>query len=1189
MTSHKGDLYKLLLVQVIAAPVISISSDISVESVGSSFSRAILIGFILVEVPVAPEVREAVVASPARVLELDTHSSSKADPSESSPPPVSIAPMVSPFLCFDDAESDTEISERHVSHTTSTPEIPTAPILLAPSAIIAPSYEFPLAPVALSARKSVKPLTSHHLALRYTLHHMDRFTSRSSSSHSSSDHSSSGHSSSGDSLSGHTPPDTTDAGSSTPQRFVHPPLARTPRCSKAYLSWRSAPLSTMYPPTTSKSSAGDSFSESSVGPSCKRCRSPAAIMTLSIHSTRALFSSCADLGPPLDRDVEARIDASIGMEVDVEIDVEDGLRMSSSPVIEVLWRLKMKAKIAVMAIMEMVGMETVIIEMAKMEMVEMEMVEMRIRINMEEVIGMLLENIPGLHEVTDAAFAMSWRELMKLMAEVYCPRNGVQKMESKLWNLTDAIRLANSLMDQKLKGYAVKNAKKKRRSEVNQRDNHGQQPLFKRPNVGGQTVARSYTAGNNKRRPYNGPLPLCNKCKLHYQGPCIVRCGKGNKVGHLTQDCKVTSSTTSTQKGQVVNQRVVTCFECGRQGHDKSDCPKLKDQNHGNKAGNKNRVGEARGKAYVRGRGDANPDSNVVKGTFLLNNHYAFVLFNSGASRSFASSPFSTLLDIILDTLDVGYAIELADERVFETNTVLRGCTLGLLGHPFNIDLMSIELGASRSFASSPFSTLLDIILDTLDVGYAIELADERVFETNTVLRGCTLGLLGHPFNIDLMSIELGSFDVIIGTDWLANHHAMIICDENIMRIPYGDEVLIVQGNRGGKEDKSKEKRLKDVPTVQDFLEVFPKYFPGLPPTRQVEFQIELGFIRPSSSPWGAPILFIKKKDGCFRMCIGYHELNKLTVKNRYPLPRIDDWFDQLQRSRVYSKIDMRSGYHQLRVREEDIPKTAFRTRYGHYEFQVMPFGLTNGPAIFMDLMTRVCKPYLDKFIIVFIDGILIYSKSKKEYAEHLKLILELLKKEELNAKFSKCDFWLSRIAKPMMKLTQKNVKYDWSEKAEAAFQILKQKLCSAPILAYPKEVKTSWFTVMLLIKGKADMVADALSRKERNKPRVRALVMTIGKVGIDTYLWWSSPTTTVITLVSKLNRLKLSTAKNVDRLFVGLRLETLSLLVQKLFMKQLRKSFRSRSVFKLYEIDRRATPIGDVSHWNLRLEIRSC
>nr|GEY93786.1 putative reverse transcriptase domain-containing protein [Tanacetum cinerariifolium] len=218
----------------------------------------------------------------------------------------------------------------------------------------------------------------------------------------------------------------------------------------------------------------------------------------------------------------------------------------------------------------------------------------------------------------------------------------------------------------------------------------------------------------------------------------------------------------------------------------------------------------------------------------------------------------------------------------------------------------------------------------------------------------------------------------------------------------------------------------RDLLVVQEFLEVFPEDLPSIPPTRQVEFRIDLipgaapvarapyrlapsemkelaeqlqeltnkSFIRPSSSPWGAPVLFVKKKDRPFWMCIDYRELKKLTVKNRYPLPRIDDLFDQLQESSIYLKIDLRSGYHQLKVREEDIPKTAFRTRYGHYEFQVMPFGLSNAPTVFMDLMNRVCEPYLDKFVIVFIDDILIYSKSKKEHEGHLRQILNLLKEE---------------------------------------------------------------------------------------------------------------------------------------------------------------------------------------------------
>ncbi|GJT03407.1 putative reverse transcriptase domain-containing protein [Tanacetum coccineum] len=243
------------------------------------------------------------------------------------------------------------------------------------------------------------------------------------------------------------------------------------------------------------------------------------------------------------------------------------------------------------------------------------------------------------------------------------------------------------------------------------------------------------------------------------------------------------------------------------------------------------------------------------------------------------------------------------------------------------------------------------------------------------------------------MPVELGSLDVIISMDWLAKYQAVIVCVENIKYMLKGCPIFLAHVTTKETEDKSEKKRLEDVPIVRDFPEVFPDDLPGLPPTRQ-----------------GAPVLFVKKKDGSFRMRIDYRELNKLTVKNQDPLPRIDNLFDQLQGSNVYSKIDLRSGYHQLRVREEDIPKTTFKTRYGHYEFQVMPFGLTNAPAVFMDLMNRVCKPYLDKFVIIFIDDILIYSKNKKEHEEHLKAILELLKKEELYAKFSKCEFWFPKV-----------------------------------------------------------------------------------------------------------------------------------------------------------------------------------
>nr|GEY83795.1 putative reverse transcriptase domain-containing protein [Tanacetum cinerariifolium] len=334
------------------------------------------------------------------------------------------------------------------------------------------------------------------------------------------------------------------------------------------------------------------------------------------------------------------------------------------------------------------------------------------------------------------------------------------------------------------------------------------------------------------------------------------------------------------------------------------------------------------------GSAGTDPDANVVTGTFLLNNRYASVLFDSGADKSFVSITFSTQINITPSTLDPCYDVELDNGRI-----------IGL----------------------------------------------------NTILRGYTLNLLNHPFNIDLMPVELGSFDAIIGMDWLAKYQAVIACAEKIVRIPWGNETLIIHGDVPGA-----------APVARPPYRLAPSEMKEL--AEHLKEVSDKGFIRPSSSPWGAPVLFVKKKDGSFWMCIDYQELNKITVKNRYPLPRIDDLFDQLQGSSVYTKIDLRSGYHQLRVREEDIPKTAFRTRYEHYESQVMPFGLTNVPAVFMDLMNWVCKPYLDKFVIIFIDDILIYSKDEKEHEEHLKEILELLKKEELYAKFSKCEFWIPKV-----------------------------------------------------------------------------------------------------------------------------------------------------------------------------------
>ncbi|XP_022847556.1 uncharacterized protein LOC111370081 [Olea europaea var. sylvestris] len=317
----------------------------------------------------------------------------------------------------------------------------------------------------------------------------------------------------------------------------------------------------------------------------------------------------------------------------------------------------------------------------------------------------------------------------------------------------------------------------------------------------------------------------------------------------------------------------------------------------------------------------------------------------------------------------------------------------------------------------------------------------------------------------------------------------------------------------------SQDKTLDNVPIVQEYSDVFPDDLPGIPPDRQVEFTIDLipeatpvskapyrmapkelqelkmqleefldkGFIRPSISPWGAPVLFVKKKDGTMRLCIDYRELNKLTIKNKYHLPRIEDLFDQLKGASVFSKIDLRSGYHQLKIKSVDILKTAFRTRYGHYEFTVMSFGLMNAPAIFMDLMNRVFHQYLDMFVIVFIDDILIYSRDSLQHEKHLRIVLGTLRQEKLYVKFKKCEFWLDRVGflghtisargievdqskveaitnwlKPTNvgevriflgsydTVDSEGTKFVWSEKCEQSFQELKEWLVSASILTIP-------------------------------------------------------------------------------------------------------------------------------------------
>nr|GEV78672.1 putative reverse transcriptase domain-containing protein [Tanacetum cinerariifolium] len=661
---------------------------------------------------------------------------------------------------------------------------------------------------------------------------------------------------------------------------------------------------------------------------------------------------------------------------------------------------------------------------------------------------------------------MPWTEMKQLMTAEFCPVEEVQRMEHELWNLkvyeynivaytqrfnelalmyprmvepkrvkvdtyiqeltvdikgevtsskpanlNEVVRMDHKLIEQNSQARDERILEGKKRKwenfqsknssgKSNQKDNSRQSSQ----NNQKQGNARAMTTASTKKKVFSGSLYVYERHFTCHDGPCMIKCHKHGKVGHKAMYWKKKSVATGANA-----QPILTCYDCGEQGYTRNRCPKNVKQEE---------TREVCGRAHVIK--DAEPQGlNVVT-----------------------------------------------------------------------------------------------------DASYEVELADERVVSTKIVLKGCTLNLVNHIFEIDLMPIELGTFDFIIGMDWLVKHDAVIVCGENVVHIPYGNKTLIVESDKGMSrlkviscikarkyvergchlflahvtEKKLREKQLEDVPVIRDFPEVFPDDLSGLSSPRQVEFKIDLvpgaapvarapyrfapsemrellvqlqellekEFIRLSSSPWGAPMLFVKKKDGSFRMCIDYCELNKFPIKNRYPLSRIDDLFDQLQGSSMYSKIDLRSGYHQLRIKKEDIPINTFRTRYGHFEFQVMPFGLTNASVVFMDLMNRVCKPYLDKFVIVFIDDILVYSKDEEEHGKHLKIILELLKKERLYAKFSKFDFWLD--------LKELN---------------LRQRRWIKLLSDYDCEI---WYH-----SGKANVVAGALSQKERIKPlRVRALMMTV-------------------------------------------------------------------------------------------------
>nr|GEV66386.1 putative reverse transcriptase domain-containing protein [Tanacetum cinerariifolium] len=484
----------------------------------------------------------------------------------------------------------------------------------------------------------------------------------------------------------------------------------------------------------------------------------------------------------------------------------------------------------------------------------------------------------------------------------------VEKMESVFLisnytitsqSMQESIEFAIEMMDKKMLTVVERQSKNKRKFQDTSRNNQNQHQLFKRNNV-----AQAYTAGPGDKKPYGGTKPLCTKCNYHHDGPCDQKCTNCKKIVHSTRDCKGGPATTNKnnnnnhQRAQRENLRSITFFECGVQGHFRSDCPKLKNGNQGNRARNGNAVA----RAYDVGTVRTNPNSNVVTGTFLLNYHYASILINTGADRSFISTAFSSLIDIILTTLDHGYDVELANGR---------------------------------------------IIWDY------------------------TLNFLNHSFNIDLMPVEIGSFDVIICMDWLAKYHAVIFCDEKLIRVPFDNEILIFHGDgsnnehesrlniilctktqkyllkgcpvflahatTGKAEDKSMEKRLKDVPIVQDFPKVFPEDLLVIPRTRQVEFQIDLipgvapvarapyrlapfemkelsnqlkehsdkEFIRPISLPWGAPVLFVKKKDGSL-------------VKNKQEKDKIETKPDQIKKKReAWKSLAVSKTNHSQNIRKK--------------------------------------------------------------------------------------------------------------------------------------------------------------------------------------------------------------------------------------------------------------------------------
>ncbi|GKA22090.1 putative reverse transcriptase domain-containing protein [Tanacetum coccineum] len=749
----------------------------------------------------------------------------------------------------------------------------------------------------------------------------------------------------------------------------------------------------------------------------------------------------------------------------------------------------------------------------------------------------------------EVAVSMSWNDFKFMMIEEFCPSHEMQKLETELWNhamvgaghaaytdrfhelarlvphlvtpesrmieryvyglapqirgmvaatepktIQKAVQISGALTDEVVRNGSIKKVEKRGNVGEPSKDKNGRDDN-KRTRTGNAFA----TTVNHVGRENTGTWPKCTICNSYHApgGPCRT-CFNYNRPVHLAKDCRGVPR--NVNPVNVRNPTVRACYECGSTDHVRLACPRLNraqgpEENHPNQVaanngghGRGNQGNQARGRAFMLGAEEARQDPNIVTGTFTLNNHFATTLFDSGADYSFVSTTFIPLLG--LEPSDLGFR-------------------------------------------------------------YEIEIASGQLVKIDKVIKGCKLEIKGHVFDIDLIPFEHGRFDVIIGMDWLSNYKAEIIFHEKVVRIPLpNDKVLRVLGERPEEKArflmgaKAGDKKQEEIVVVRDFLEGFPDDLSGLPPIREIKFRIEfiLRAMPVAKSLYCLVPSELEELSGQLKE-LQDKELNKLTVKNRYPLPRIDDLFDQLQGSQFFSKIDLRSGYHQLRVHEDDIPKTTFRTRYGHFKFTVMPFGLTNAPAVFMDLMNRVCRPYLDKFVIVFIDDILIYSKTQEEHVEHLRHVIN---SNGIHVEHSKIE-------------AVKNWKAPKTPIKELAFQTLKDKLCNAPVLALPdgpeyfvlKIHEKNYTThdlelgaVVFALKiwrhylygtksviytdhkslqhifsqkelnmrqrrwielfsdydceiryhpGKANVVADALSRKERVKPkRVRAMNMTL-------------------------------------------------------------------------------------------------